>query len=218
MVEQAQTRRRFATALIGLTGGIGCGKSTTAALFCEAGFRVIDTDAIVRTQVLTSPEVLAEARARWGAGVLTAAGQLDRARVAEIVFAQPPEKAWWESVVHPRVGRIWRGQVAAEPEAEWVVEIPLLYEARLEKGFDFVVCVGANRRTQVLRVVARGLTTDQAEQRIASQIPLETKLNLADAVVWNEGSRDFLRRQVFELAGRVRRERAARAETAAARA
>jgi dephospho-CoA kinase len=190
--------------LIGLTGGIGCGKSTAAAAFAQLGFRVRDTDRIVREQVLTAREVLDEAQARWGAGVIAGDGALDRAKVGEIVFADARERSWWEGVVHPRVGKIWRGEVAAEPQAEWVVEIPLLFEAGLEKGFDFIVCVGANHTTQLARVTARGITQAQAELRIASQLPLEKKLSFAHVVLWNSGSEAFLQAQVAECARRLR--------------
>ena len=195
--EQAQSRLHFAYMLIGLTGGIGCGKSSAATLFAAQGFRVLDTDKIVREQVLTSPAVLDEARARWGGTVLTADGRgINRARVGEIVFAQANERAWWEGIVHPRVGAIWRAPVAANLNLDWVVEVPLLFEAKLEKGFDFVVCVGANRNTQLARVIARGTTPAQAELRIASQLILDTKFNHSHIVLWNEGSLDFLRAQV----------------------
>jgi dephospho-CoA kinase len=201
---QAQSRRTFTNMLIGLTGGIGCGKSSAAVCFAAAGFRVRDTDRIVREQVLTDPAVLNAARDRWGAAAIAADGQLNRAEVAAVVFARPAERLWWESVVHPRVGRLWRGEVAADPGAEWVIEVPLLFEAGLEKGFDFVVCVGANPATQLARVTARGMTQAQAEQRIASQFPLAHKLNSAHAVLWNEGSRDFRHSQVERLARQLR--------------
>lgn len=86
--------------------------------------------------------------------------------------------------------------MAARPLANWVIEIPLLFEAGLEKGFDFIVCVGANPGTQLARAVARGMTQVQAGQRIASQLPLATKLHSAHVVFWNDGSREFLRAQV----------------------
>lgn len=196
--------------LIGLTGGIGCGKSSAAVYFAALGFRVQDTDRIVREEVLPSGEVVALAVDRWGSSVSAggatggAIGRLDRARIAEIVFSDPAERLWWEGVVHPRVGTLWRGRVAAEPEAEWVIEVPLLFEARLEKGFDFVVCVGANPSVQLARAVARGMTHAQAGQRIASQFPLATKLKSAHAVLWNDGSRDFLRAQIEILAAQIR--------------
>lgn len=199
--------------VIGLTGGIGCGKSAAAVDFAALGFHVQDTDRIVKEEVLTDPEVLACAEARWGTRVFRPTADrgstqgLDRLRVAEIVFGDAQERRWWESIIHPRVGALWRGRVAANPAAHWVIEVPLLFEARLEKGFDFIVCVGANPATQLVRAVARGMTQAQADQRIASQLPLALKLNFAHAVLWNDGSRDFLRAQVASLAASLRAER-----------
>lgn len=189
--------------LIGLTGGIGCGKSTVAAEFGAAGFAVIDVDRIVREEVLRDGTVIEAARTRWGDEVVDAAGQLDRGRIAERVFAAAEERRWWEGVVHPRVGACWRAQVAARPDARWVVEIPLLFEAGLEKGFDFIVCVGANPTVQIARTVARGLSAAQAERRIAAQFPLDHKIKQSHAVIWNDGSREFLRAQVVWLARRL---------------
>lgn len=189
--------------VIGLTGGIGCGKSSAAVEFGLMGFRLIDTDVIVKTDVLSDAGVVSEAVKRWGAGILTGGGQLDRSKVAEIIFSSPEERIWWEGVVHPRVGAIWRKRVADEVGAMWVVEIPLLFEARLEKGFDFVVCVGANSEVQLARAMARGMTRAQVCQRIASQLPLATKLSSAHAIIWNDGDRSFLRAQVRGLAANL---------------
>lgn len=203
MNEQAQSPRPAQGLRIGVTGGIGSGKSTATKLFGKEGFRVIDVDELVKTQVLMEPEVLAAARERWGDGVLAANGALDRARVAELVFGDSGERVWWEGVVHPRVGRRWRAELAADPGADWVVEVPLLFEAGLEKEFDFVVCVAANAGAQMNRAVERGMSPAQAERRIASQLPLVTKLKSAHFVLWNEGSREFLARQVRELVLRL---------------
>jgi dephospho-CoA kinase len=186
--------------LIGLTGGIGCGKSSAARIFGELGFAVQDVDRIVREVVLPNPEVIAAAAGRWGRGVLDEAGMLARPKVAEIVFANEIERRWLESVVHPRVSAVWRGAVAADPQRNWVVEVPLLFEAGLEKGFDFVVTVGASEGVQVARLIARGLSQAQAMQRIASQLPLAQKIKSAHAVIWNDGSTSFLSAQVSSLA------------------
>jgi dephospho-CoA kinase len=102
--------------------------------FKDAGYRLLDVDLLVKTRVLVDPDIVAEGRARWGASVIDEAGELDRARVAGIVFGDAAERLWWESVIHPRVGRLWRAELAAEPTADWVVEIPLLFEAGLEKN------------------------------------------------------------------------------------
>jgi dephospho-CoA kinase len=186
--------------LIGLTGGIGCGKSSAARMFGELGFAVQDVDKIVREVVLPNLEVIAAATGRWGPGVLDETGMLARPKVAEIVFANEIERLWLESVVHPRVSSVWRGAVAAEPLRNWVVEVPLLFEAGLEKGFDFVVTVGASEGVQVARLIARGLSQAQAMQRIASQLPLAQKIKSAHAVIWNDGSTAFLSAQVSSLA------------------
>ncbi len=199
---QVQPKRSsFALMLIALTGGIGCGKSSAARLFGALGFAVRDSDRIVRDTVLPSPEVLGAAVARWGRGVLVSGGDaLDRAKVAEIVFADQVERRWLEQLVHPRVEAVWRADVACDPGRDWVIEVPLLFEAGLEKGFDFVVTVGASEGVQVARLIARGLSQAQAMQRIASQLPLAQKLQSAHAALWNDGSPAFLSAQVSYLA------------------
>lgn len=195
--------------LIGLTGGIACGKSAAAKAFKEHGCRVIDVDEIVRNEVLVDAAVMDVAVARWGGAVVDVAeggGRriLNRGRVADIVFGNPAERKWWEGVVHPRVGAIWRARVAEDAAAMWVLEIPLLFEAGLEKGFDFIVCVGANPAVQLERALARGMTRAQADQRIASQLPLDTKISSAHAILWNDGDRAFLSAQVAGLTAWLR--------------
>lgn len=201
---QAQTSVSFAFMTIGLTGGIGCGKSSAVAAFAEEGFRTLDSDRIVREEVLTDVNLVEKAIERWGRRVAVDGRTLDRAVVAEIVFREGGERKWWEARVHPRVGAIWRARVAADPQANWLIEVPLLFEAGLEKGFDFVVCVGVTPTTQIARVTARGMSQAQAEQRIESQLPLDKKLTSSHFVLWNEGSPSFLREQVACLAAHLR--------------
>jgi len=186
--------------LIAITGGIGCGKSSAARVFEESGFLVRDADLIVRKQILLDSEVVRLAVSRWGEGVLNGNGQLDRAKVAEIIFSSEEERRWLESLVHPRVEKSWRADLALEPGRDWVIEIPLLFEARLEKGFDFVITVGASEEVQVARLIARGLLQAQAKQRIASQLPLAHKIQFSNAVIWNDGTTAFLKAQVLYLA------------------
>ena len=186
--------------LIALTGGIGCGKSSAARFFEAHGFAVRDADRIVRETVLPARDVIAAAAERWGRSVVGANGELDRAKVAEIVFAAEGERRWLEQLVHPRVEAVWRAEVAGAPDRDWVIEVPLLFEAGLEKGFDFVVTVGASKGVQVARLIARGLSQAQVEQRIASQMPLDYKLKFAHAALWNDGNPAFLGAQVALLA------------------
>lgn len=192
----------FALMLIALTGGIGCGKSSAARFFEARGFAVRDADRIVREVVLPASDVISAAVGRWGPEVLNGKGELDRAKIAAIIFGEAGERRWLEQLVHPRVTAVWQAEVAAAPERRWLVEVPLLYEAGLEKGFDFVITVGATERVQIARLIARGMSQAQAGQRIASQLPLAIKLQSAHAVLWNDGTPAFLEAQVDALARR----------------
>ena len=191
--------RRLYHMILGLTGGMGCGKSTVAGMLAEAGFLRIDSDALVRHHVLTSPDVCAALRARFGPDVFHRDGTVDRGRLAEVVFASEPERLWLEDLIHPRVLDYWRGQIGAAPQANWVIEVPLLFEKQLENWFDFTVCLACAREQQLARLEQRGLPGPLAEQRISKQLPLAQKIELSDFVLWNDGSVAFLQAQVDVL-------------------
>ncbi len=190
---------------LGLTGGMGCGKSTVAGIFRELGFGVVESDALVRELWEQDAEVKRAAVQRWGQRILKADGAVDRRVVGEIVFGDAGELEWVEGLLHPRVRAVWEGAVRAEPERDWVVEIPLLYEKSLASHFDFTLCVWASPATQAQRLAARGLTPTEMAARQARQWPVKAKAERADLVVSNDGSRDFLRRQVAWMAGRIPR-------------
>jgi dephospho-CoA kinase len=185
--------------ILGITGGIGCGKSTAAALFERAGLRRLDSDELVRTQVLTLPAVIAPLRDRFGDDVIDAQGQVRRARLAEHVFGNETELRWLEDLTHPHVFGLWRSAFRSDPAANWAVEVPLLFEKRLEIWFDFTVCVASAPAQQLARLEQRGLPRALAEQRISKQLPLAQKIEWADFVLWNDGSREFLQEQVSRL-------------------
>lgn len=185
--------------IIGLTGGMGCGKSTAARMFEEAGLRRIDCDEIVRNDVLTSPVVIDAIRQHFGEGVLAEANAISRPALAARVFASDEDRLWLEALIHPHVRDIWKARVATAPDAVWIVEVPLLFEKRLEKEFDFTVCVAASSPIQLERLRERGLPLALAEQRISKQLPLAQKIELADFVLSNDGTPDFLRKQVLLL-------------------
>ena len=189
--------------VLGLTGGIGCGKSTAGRLLAEVGFQRIDVDDIVRSEVLKDATIVERIRLRFGEGVLTSAGEVDRVRLGVRVFAHPAELKWLEELTHPEVGRRWRERLASDPNAAWVVEVPLLFEKGLEKGFDFVACVACAFPTQIARLEQRGMARTLAEQRISQQLPLARKIELSDFVLSNDGSLAFLRQQVVGLASRL---------------
>ncbi|BET69587.1 dephospho-CoA kinase [Opitutales bacterium ASA1] len=185
--------------LIGLTGGIGCGKSTVGTMFAELGFGRVDSDEIVRELLRSDGDTLAEIRATFGEGVFDGSGGIDRRKMAAVVFPDPDALRRLEAILHPRVRRAWKTACAARPPREWVVEIPLLFEKGLEKEVDFTVCVASDPGVQAQRLASRGLSPQEVSQRVARQLPLAQKIERADFVVTNNGSLTFLRNQVVRL-------------------
>src|ERR1700685_1750203 len=194
--------------VLGLTGGFGCGKSTAAKLFAERGFRHVDSDAIVREKVLPSEPVAAALRGHFGDSVFDPSGQVDRPALARIVFSDDAERLWLEELTHPEFFEIARSTLRAEPLAEWVVEVPLLFEKSLENWFDFTVCVACDGASQLARLERRGLDRSLAGQRISKQLPLARKIELSDFVLWNDGSTGFLKAQVDRIVASLHRSKA----------
>ncbi|MEY3837893.1 MAG: hypothetical protein RL304_875 [Verrucomicrobiota bacterium] len=188
--------------VIGLTGGIGCGKSAAAACFARRGFLVIDADALAR-EVLTSPACVDQLVRRWGQACLTGEGSPDRAWIAAKVFAEPAERAFLESITHPEVARR-RALAVADRSRHHVVEIPLLFEKNLAAEFDAVVCVSSSEPVRFLRLERRGLSPSAARARMDSQDPLAEKVKKSDHVLFNDGDLDFLDAQVAALVDRLR--------------
>lgn len=191
--------------IAGITGGMGCGKSTAARALEGRGFRRLDSDRIVRDHVLADPAVIAALHARYGDAVIESASPggawaVNRAALAERVFSTDLERLWLEELTHPRVFAVWRTSFAAAPAARWAVEVPLLFEKGLENWFDFTVCVACAPAQQLARLEQRGLPRALAGQRISKQLPLARKIELSDFVLWNEGSPAFLEAQVDRLA------------------
>ncbi|MBI5770399.1 MAG: dephospho-CoA kinase [Verrucomicrobia bacterium] len=190
---------------VGITGGIGCGKSTAARCFERRGFRRLDSDGLVREQILTAPEVVAAIRSKFGDEVLEAAGGRDAPRISRPalgarVFSDDAHRRWLEELTHPRVFGLWRDAFDAAPAGtRWAVEVPLLFEKQLENWFDFTVCVACAPECQLARLEQRGLPRVLAGQRISTQLPLARKVELADHVLWNDGTPEFLEAQVTRL-------------------
>lgn len=186
--------------IAGITGGVGCGKSTVARALERRGFRRLDSDQVVRERVLVDAGVVAAIRARFGPEVLDANGAVNRPALAARVFEHDVDRVWLEELTHPVVFAAWRAAFAAEPEARWAVEVPLLFEKALENWFDFTICVACAPAQQLARLEQRGLPRVLAGQRISKQLPLARKIELSDFVLWNEGSPAFLEAQVDRLA------------------
>ncbi len=183
---------------IALTGGMGCGKSTATRFFAEAGCRTLDSDRIVRDELLPSAAVIAAVGERFP-DTIAADKTIDRARLAQRIFANDSDRLWLEAMLHPLVIAAWERAVAGEPAALWVIEVPLLFEKGLEKWFDFTVCVSTTPARQLARLAERGFTQALAEQRISHQLPLAKKIELSDFVLSNDGSTSHLRAQIARL-------------------
>ena len=183
---------------VGLSGGIGCGKSTVLGFFREAGWRTVDSDAVVRELLATDAEVQAQLRSRWGEAVFTD-GAVDRGAVAKRVFGHEGDLKWLEELLHPLVRESWLASIDQAPDVNWLVEIPLLFEKRLETRFDLTVCVASPSDVVADRMVVRAYTEAQIEQRRKQQMPLEEKIERADYLISNAGSLEFLKQQTTRL-------------------
>ncbi|NUR74278.1 MAG: dephospho-CoA kinase [Hamadaea sp.] len=183
---------------VGLTGGIGSGKSSVAARLGELGAIVIDSDRLAREVVEPGTDGHAEVVARFGAGVLAADGSIDRAALAAKIFGDADARKALEAIIHPRVrARTAELASAAPPDAVVVNDVPLLIEAGLAGAYQLVVVVLADEDIRVARLVAaRGMTEAEARARIAAQATDEQRRAVADVLIVNEGTLDDLRSQV----------------------
>ena len=182
---------------IGLTGGIGSGKSTVARLLAERGAHVVDADVLAREALAPGTPGLAAVVEAFGEGVLTPDGALDRQALAAVVFGDPSARARLDGIVHPRVRARAAQIVAALPDDAVVVQdIPLLVETGQAGSFDVVLVVEADRATRVARLVGRGLPEADARARIAAQATDEQRRAVADVVLDNSGTPEQLAEQV----------------------
>ncbi|MFM9277750.1 dephospho-CoA kinase [Paenibacillus jiagnxiensis] len=190
--------------IIGLTGGIATGKSTVSALLAARGALLVDADAIAREVMLPGHPVLNAVVRHFGQEVLNEDGTLHRKRLGAIVFANPSERQALNEITHPAIRQeIIRRMNAYEaefPDKLVVVDIPLLYESRLDNLFQKVMVVYVPAEVQLKRLMQRdGLTPEQARQRLDAQMPIEEKKRLADIVVDNSRDVADTERQLDEL-------------------
>ena len=187
--------------LVGLTGGIGAGKSVVAARLAELGAVVIDSDRLAREVVAPGTDGLAEVVAAFGPQVVGPDGGLDRPALGRLVFADPAARQRLEAIVHPRVRARAAGLVAQAPPGSVVVnDVPLLVETGIAGTFDVVVVVLASVENRIRRLVGgRGMTPSEARERIAAQATDEQRRAVADVVLDNDGTVEQLRTAVDRL-------------------
>ncbi len=190
-------------AIVGLTGGIGSGKSTVARMFAELGVPIVDADQVAREVVEPGSEGLKAVVAAFGEEVLDADGRLDRARLGARVFEDEAARKRLEGILHPRIGARSMERLMAlarEGHPYAIYEAALLVENGSHRMMGALIVVSADEATQIDRVRARdGLDEDAARARIASQLPLADKVAVADYVVENDGSLEETRARVSEI-------------------
>ena len=182
---------------VAVTGGVGSGKSTVAALLADHGAVVIDADAISREVVEPGTSGLAAVVDRFGDAMLAADGSLDRPALAAIVFSDDEQRAALNAIVHPLVGARVAELVERTPlDAVLVYDVPLLAENEMAAGFDLVLVVRASLAVRLQRLAERGMAEQDARNRIAAQASDDERRAIADIVLVNDGTRDDLLRAV----------------------
>jgi dephospho-CoA kinase len=185
---------------IGLTGGIGCGKSTVTERFRRLGAPVIDSDVIARDLVRPGSPALQAIETRFGPEMLRDDGELDRAALRDRIFADDAARRQLNAIMHPRVREAITAQAAGLVGDYCIIVIPLLVESGMTELVDRVLVVDCARETQFERLLGReGMTTDLAEAMIASQATREQRLQFADDIIDNDATIDRLERQVEAL-------------------
>lgn len=186
---------------VGLTGGVGSGKSEVSRRMADRGAVVIDADLLAREVVAPGTAGLDEVVAAFGSQVLAADGALDRPKLAQIIFADPDRRATLNSIVHPRVARRTEELVtAAEPNDVVVEDVPLLVENSLEQRYDVVVVIDVAEQTQIERIMRdRGETEEQAWARVRAQAGRQQRRAVADIVIDNSGTLADLDAQLAQV-------------------
>jgi dephospho-CoA kinase len=181
--------------VVGLSGGIACGKSSALKIFRELGCDGISTDRITSGILENNDSVKRSIGDKWGRDVFIN-NQIDKPKIAEIIFNSVPERIWLEELLHPLVRKVWTSRVKASNKTTVVVEIPLLFEKSLQNFFEITVCLIGEKNIQLQRLHDRGLTNVQSNARIESQMRLTEKMQLADIVMLGDNSLSFLKQQI----------------------
>ena len=182
--------------VVGLTGGIGSGKSLAAQFFSQLGALVIDADQLARTAIERGSEGFDEVLLRFGDTVLMN-GDIDRVALGQIVFENPEAKKDLEAIIHPRIRVVFEEAVASlDADEIMIYEIPLLVETNAADRFDFIITVESDAELRKERLRARGMFNSDIEKRMASQASEEQRRAIADCVITNNGTEDELLRQV----------------------
>ena len=188
--------------VLGLTGGLGSGKSTVSRMFADLGAEVVDADQLAREVVLPGQPALKEIVDTFGREFLRGDGTLDRPRLGELIFSDPTARTWLNAITHPRIQARMAEEISARESKDGVLvlDIPLLYENRRTSVVEAVVVVWVDRATHIQRLVERdGLSEAEARRRIAAQLSLDDKRQRAHFVVNNTLTLEATREQVADI-------------------
>ncbi|UJL44692.1 dephospho-CoA kinase [Shewanella vesiculosa] len=186
--------------MVGLTGGIASGKTTVANLFAQYGIDLVDADVIAREVVSIGSDGLNAIKQHFGQGILLADNSLDRAALRAQVFNNPEQRLWLNNLLHPMIRQRMLDQVQASTSAYVIMVVPLLFENHLDSLVDTTLVVDIAPELQVSRTMQRdGVSKEQVEHILASQMTREQRLALADNIIDNQGEHEQLRSQVFRL-------------------
>lgn len=191
---------------IAITGGIACGKSLVGELFAAEGWQVCEADQVAHGLYAPEGPAYQAVCALGGEDIVRDDGTIDRALLAQRVFADPSKLAALNAILHPLVDQEivkWLQVCKRDGATGAAVIIPLLFEAGMQDGWDAVICVGCRAATQRERLLQRGLDEDAIQSRVASQWPIEKKMSLADYQIWNDGDRNALYAAVKNVVKRV---------------
>ena len=186
--------------IIGLTGGIGSGKSVASDKFKSLGIVVVDADVASRTVVEPGKPALKEIQDHFGSGIITAEGKLDRNKLREIIATDAKERKWLESVLHPKIGEQITKEISESTSIYTLFVAPLLLETNSQEMCSRVVVVDVPKDVQIQRTAKRDkVSSNQVEQMVAAQMKREKRLEKADDVLLNNGTIEDLEKQVEEL-------------------
>ena len=184
---------------LGITGGIGAGKSETALFVSALGIPVLDTDTVARDLVAPAQPTLSKIVETFGTEILDSQGQLDRSALGRLVFRDASARKNLESILHPGIFEVWTHWVreqAVQGRSHAVVVIPLLYEKGYAQHFQAVIALACSERTQRQRLRERQWSDEMVNQRLSAQLPMADKLQRAHYGLWSEGSLEVLHQQI----------------------
>ena len=175
--------------VVGVTGGIGCGKSAVTDFFADLGITIVDADIAARAVVEPGQPALEKIAARYGGEILLQNGTLDRRKLRDIIFNNPAEKQWLETLLHPKIGQLIQQQLTAAPSAYAILVSPLLIETSQHQLVDRILVVDVPEQIQLERTMARdNMTEEQTRRIIKSQASREQRLAVANEIVDNSGT------------------------------